>query len=291
MWLDPIKPIVSILVSAHRLAEEGHYAGIFYYGTTGSQVNPAFFYPITYLWRTTPIVLLGLFCAVWGLFSKRRPFHHEGTQLTLFGLTLLVIVFTIGMSMGMKKFDRYLLPAYAPLDIIAGMGWAALFFWIRERKSSIVSTYGAYLVLALVVGTQMFFSLSKFPYYFSYYNPLMGGGSSAPEAMQIGWGEGLDQAARYLNDKPDAKRLHAMSWYPIGSFSYFFNGHTEQMKSPYVVSDQMWDNFLSSDYAVIYVNQWQRNLHQKILDYLSQLEPEKRIWIDGIEYVRIYKLN
>jgi hypothetical protein len=109
--------------------------------------------------------------------------------------------------------------------------------------------------------------------------------------MQVGWGEGLDQAAQYLNEKPDAKRLHVMSWYPIGSFSYYFKGHTEYMTSPYVVTDSMWNEFLSSDYAVIYVNQWQRNLHNKILDYLSQQEPEKRIWIDGIEYVRIYNLT
>jgi hypothetical protein len=193
--------------------------------------------------------------------------------------------------MGMKKLDRYLLPVYAPLDIIAGMGWAALFFWIRERNAPFVSKYGSYLILALVIGTQMFLSLSKYPYYFSYYNPLMGGGNNAQSAMQVGWGEGLDQAARYLNEKPNVKRLHVMSWYPIGSFSYYFDGHTEYMRSPYEVTDSMWDEFLSSDYAVIYVSQWQRNLHSKILDYLSQKEPEKRIWIDGIEYVRIYKLN
>jgi hypothetical protein len=63
------------------------------------------------------------------------------------------------------------------------------------------------------------------------------------------------------------------------------------MISPYEVTDSMWNEFMSSDYAVIYVNQWQRNLHNKILDYLSQQEPEKRIWIDSIEYVRIYNLT
>lgn len=291
MWVNPIQSILSIFGSAQRLAEEGHYAGTFFYGAASNRMSPAYFYPLTFLWRTTPIVILGLLSTAWGLLSKRRPFEQEGVRLTLIGLLLLVVIFTIGMSTGLKKLDRYLLPAYAPLDIIAGMGWATLIFWIKGQNVPIVSRYGAYFILALVIGIQMFLSLSKFPYYFSYYNPLMGGSKRAPDAMQVGWGEGLDQAAKYLNEKPNAKGLHVMSWYPSGSFSYYFVGHTENMRSPYEVSDSMWDKFLSSDYAVIYVNQWQRDLHKKILDYLERTEPEKRIWIDGIEYVRIYKLN
>ncbi|MGD9091869.1 MAG: glycosyltransferase family 39 protein, partial [Anaerolineales bacterium] len=161
MWVNPINSVLSIFGSIQRLAEGGHYAGIFYYGTAGRQVNPAFFYPVTYLWRTTPIVVLGLLSAGWGLLKNQKPFNQEGARLTLLVIFLTVIVFTIGMSMGLKKLDRYLLPAYAPLDIIAGMGWAALFFWIREHKIPLVSKYVAYLMLALVIGTQMFLSLSK----------------------------------------------------------------------------------------------------------------------------------
>ena len=54
--------------------------------------------------------------------------------MTLLGLIVAVGVFTIGMNLGLKKLDRYLLPVYAPLDIIAGMGWATLVFWMGERN-------------------------------------------------------------------------------------------------------------------------------------------------------------
>jgi hypothetical protein len=48
----------------------------------------------------------------------------------------------------------------------------------------------------------MISALWTFPYYLSYYNPLMGGPRKAPQVMQIGWGEGLDQAGRYLDRNP-----------------------------------------------------------------------------------------
>ncbi|MEZ4610894.1 MAG: hypothetical protein R2838_11745 [Caldilineaceae bacterium] len=34
-----------------------------------------------------------------------------------------------------------------------------------------------------------------YPYYLTYYNPLVGGTWSAPYVLFAGWGEGLDQAA------------------------------------------------------------------------------------------------
>jgi len=34
--------------------------------------------------------------------------------------------------------------------------------------------------------------------------------SRAPQVMMIGWGEGLDQAARYLNDQPEAPSLRLL---------------------------------------------------------------------------------
>jgi len=44
------------------------------------------------------------------------------------------------------------------------------------------------------------------------------------------------------------------------------------------------------DYAIIYISQLQRNNPALILDYLKQKPVEHTIWINGIEYARIYKL-
>jgi hypothetical protein len=109
--------------------------------------------------------------------------------------------------------------------------------------------------------------------------------------MQIGWGEGLDQAARYLNQKPEAAEMGAVSWYNLGPFSYFFNGEAHHLSYLPDVSPQDWEKFLANNYAVVYIHQWQRGISDQVLEYLSQRTPEKTIWINGIEYVRIYALH
>ena len=46
------------------------------------------------------------------------------------------------------------------------------------------------------------------------------------------------------------------------------------------------------DYAVIYYHQWQRQMIPDwMLEYLSTRTPEHTVWINGIEYVRIYKID
>jgi len=142
----------------------------------------------------------------------------------------------------------------------------------------------------MAIGLQMLITLRVFPYFHSYYNPIMGGGKSAVDTMQIGWGEGLDQAARYINSKNNSKDFQVVSWYSRGSFSYFHNGLSKMLQSDTSIEKNP-DLFFNSDYVVIYVHNWQRNIPAPVLDYLSQKSPEHSIWINDIEYVQIYKID
>jgi hypothetical protein len=144
--------------------------------------------------------------------------------------------------------------------------------------------------LSAVIGIQVASAVSTFPYYLSYYNPLMGGSRKAPQVMLVGWGEGLDQAARYLNQKPNVKQLKVISWYATGPFSYYFEGQDRSLWYDPGATPEEWERFISSDYAVIYIGQWQRQVPGPVLEYVAKLEPEHSIWIDGLEYARIYKL-
>ena len=81
---------------------------IFFAGQTTYDPGPIF-YPIVFLLRVSPLVLIGL---VIGLVSVRRlPADRRLTYL-------LLLAFAIGfgalMSLGAKKHDRYLLPAFPP---------------------------------------------------------------------------------------------------------------------------------------------------------------------------------
>lgn len=291
LWVEPGRALSAVFSKAEHYADEGHSAPVFFNGNIAEDGRlglPYFYYyPLTYLWRSTPVVLCGLLLAAWGITKRRVPFDKREMRLVIVGLLIMTVVFTLVMTLGAKKAPRYLIPIYAPLDICAGIGWASLAYWFKERR--VISA----LSLLLVIGLQAALSLGTFPYYFTYYNPLMGGSRKVIEVLQVGWGEGLDQAARYLNQKANAKDLHVISWYSNGSFSYFFNGHSRFLGSDTgnEEGDKSWDRFITSDYAVIYIHQWQRNTPEKILAYLSTETPEYSVWINGIEYARVYKVR
>ncbi len=153
MWVNPLGVLLEIFASAGGYAAEGHSSPVFFNG----QVFPDgisgprffYFYPLTYLWRTTPATLLGLLAAAWAFFSKQELFSKPGVRRTLFGLLIAVLVFYLGMNLGSKKFDRYLLPVYAPLNIIAALGWTAAALWLKERLPAFYARIvpGALLVL------------------------------------------------------------------------------------------------------------------------------------------------
>jgi hypothetical protein len=292
MWVSPIKVISKVFGTAETYASVGHDTAVFFNGQiiAGSEFNLRYFYfyPVTFLWRATPVVIIGIFAFVLGFIKKSKPLAEPDIRWFSTVLLIASIVFTLGMTLGQKKFDRYLIPVYPPLDILAGLGWVVCIIWLKDRLSNRASTIAVGFISAFVIIFQAGSSLSLFPDMFSYYNPLMGGGRKAPQVMQIGWGEGLDQAALYLNQKPDAENLVVSSWYSLGSFSFFFNGETVNIPSGVIVGDN-WQAIQSSDYIVIYVHEWQRNLPAKLLSELANKTPEHSIWINGIEYVRIYK--
>jgi hypothetical protein len=193
------------------------------------------------------------------------------------------------MTLGSKKFDRYLLPVYAPLDLVAGFGWFMAARRVGERLPARAAALAVPGLLGAIVIGQAAGVAQTYPYYLTYYNPLMGGGEKAPEVMMIGWGEGIDQAARYLNAKPNARHLKVLSWYPNGSFSYFFEGHAIHTLNEWEQTEAL---VMDADYVVTYIHQWQRDLpFPEMLELLSGWEPEKIIYLDGIEYVRIYAVQ
>ena len=111
------------------------------------------------------------------------------------------------------------------------------------------------VTLGAILAVQFIGVVGAYPYYLGYFNPLLGGAQKASQVMMVGWGEGLDQAADYLNALPGSKGLKVISWCGEGCFSYFFKGYTIEMD---------WDmspaEIQKADYAILYINQLQRQL-------------------------------
>jgi hypothetical protein len=295
MWVQPGSVLSQVFGLVQDFAESGHESALFFNGRviSGGDFGAAYFYfyPLTYLWRATPAVLAGLPLAVIFLLRRQSPFDHPAARRAFWGLALLAAVFTLGLAFPAKKFDRYYLPVYAPLDLLASLGWAGLMALLGSNIHNIRWRWAAALPLLAALGVQAASAWASFPYYFTYYNPLLGGAERAPEVMQVGWGEGLDEAARYLNRKPDAASLDVITWYAAGCFSYYFRGRGIDFWASVETPAKGWSDFQKADYAVVYISQAQRGLSRQALDELSRLQPEHTIHIDGLEYVRIYKLH
>jgi hypothetical protein len=146
---------------------------------------------------------------------------------------------------------------------------------------------GSGLFLGAVCLVQLSGVLQTNPYYLNYYNPLLGGDRKAQEVMLVGWGEGLDQAARYLNEKPGAEGMKIYSWSADGCFSYFFKGSAGTIDYDMDVR-----NLRRGDYVVFYLNQLQRQApSDEILDYFAQFDPEHVVRIGNLDYAWIYDMQ
>ncbi len=285
MWVQPLENLRAIFAAAEESAAEGHSKDVYFAGEVVAGDPGWYFYPVVYLWRTTPVTLLGLLWAgaAWIVARRRDEPAARGTVATnALWLALYALAFTVFMTFGSKKFPRYLLPTYLPLDLVAGVGWCALASWIAARLAQPAWRGG---LLAGIVGgavaAQAALALLHFPYYFTYYNPLLGGSRAAPATMMIGLGEGLDQAARYLNALPDAAQLTVASWYRGGSFNYIFEGHDLDLEA-----------FYAADYAVLYAHQWQRGVPtEQMLDYFATLTPVHTVTLHGLDYAWVYDLR
>ena len=244
----------------------------------------ALFYVVSALWRSTPAMLVGLLLAPLALWRARG---HERRVLLV--LVAFVAWWTLVMTLGPKKFDRYALPTWPALCVLAGAGLAA----IVRRASSPPSPVGGggersasvaivlrRAFLALLIAADVFVLWRVHPYALSYYNPLLGGGRAAQEIFLIGWGEGLDQAGAWLSAQPDIANGPVLA--PIGPALQPFVPVTVRGLDDYGV--------VATNYAVVYRETLQRGAFAAQLAAIRQTVPLHTVVINEIEYAWIYQI-
>lgn len=292
MWVNPVGSVRGILTAAEEYAVEGHVNANFFLGRVIEDDPGPMFYPIALLWRLTPVVVLGLALLIPALAWIRR--ERRDWLAPLAGLALWSVVFLAFMTIGAKKFDRYALPVHPTLTILAATGlWTALRAagaWLGRRSAAgglrLVGLGG--MGLAIVVQGALAFPLA--PYYIDFYSPLLGGARVAQRQIFFGWGEGLDEAARYLNAKPDAAQLRVAASYSDGPFDYFFSGESRMLSMRRTMASAV--AWLSTDYVVTYINQVQRRLPEpELVEYLRTVEPEYVVERQGVPYAWVYNTN
>jgi 4-amino-4-deoxy-L-arabinose transferase-like glycosyltransferase len=302
MWVDPAHALRSFFGLILQNGGRPNGDGQFFLGRAVGDPG-ALFYIVSDLFRMTPVMLIGLLAAPLAFWPRTTDDGRSSNQVarrwssvfrlwsderrTLLALAAFVLFWTLVMTLGPKKFDRYTLPTWPALLVLAAAGWRWLLWdgleWLRRRWPSVglgawPGVRGALLVglLALEI-----IPLARFhPYYLSYYNPLLGGGSAAQQALLIGWGEGMDQAGAYLSSRPDIGDGQILSALP----------RTLRPFVPVPVEDVTELGHTTANYVVVYLESIQRGASPAIYDAIRQTMPLHRISIHGIDYAEIYQL-
>jgi hypothetical protein len=223
------------------------------------------FYPIAMALRLGPVATIGLILLAALAALRRLP-----AGATVLWLLVFVVVFVDVMAIGSKKFDRYMLPALGALTILSGVGIAALARLLGHR-------FGA-AAIAVAVAGQALWLASSYPYPLAAYNPVLGGTTVARQAIMVGWGEGLDQAAGYLSGLPSSTRLTTSTQYHH-VLRLIFDGRTVRVPSNRTV-----------DYYVVYVNMVQRNtVPIPVRQTMGTAEPAFTAIVNGVPFAWVYK--
>jgi 4-amino-4-deoxy-L-arabinose transferase-like glycosyltransferase len=294
MWVAPGIMLHEVFGNALSYATEG--ARISAAGSTA----PATFQPgladiVLYvqsvLWRTTPVVWLG--CALSLLWLPRQP------RIPRIGLLFLVLIGALfillfGLASG-RNSAHYVLTSYVAMDILAGAGFVALADWLGSRDIRAGRHVVSLVIPGIAVAVQAASALAHYPYYYTYYNPIMEAREPGLQDPNFGYGEGLDLAAAYLRQMPGAANSTVMAFYGHGPFSYFYPGTTEPLKTVYADEEnvpQLQQILRRCDYLVIYYAlEKGRDSPANVMRALQGATPEKSIWLNGIEYIRIYSMK
>ncbi len=277
MWVNPIGTLQSFLGTAFGYAAVLSETPGFFLGRAVEDPG-AVFYVVAIAFRTTPLAWLGLAVLLTAAVQAlRKASWRLGDQLrrllasqllTILAQVAYVGLFVALLALATKKFDRYMLPPIVALDILAALGLARLIEGNKQQATA--------LLVATALLAQAALVLSHHPYYLAYYNPLVGGARVAPQVMPLGWGEGLDLAADYLNQKENAEQLSVATGGMPG-FAPLFAGSVQGVTEL---------GLATTDYAVLYISDMQQGL--PMAERFAGQQPERVLRIRGMDYAWVF---
>lgn len=225
------------------------------------------YYLGTLFFFSTPLQLLTILALPFLWWQSRRV--KTPLKQQLIWLALFAVLFTLQMAIGSKKGDRYILPTFLIADtLVVGL-------WLLQPRRLVTAA----LILGIIWQGLIVWQLH--PYTLAYVNPLT---IRFFGNRHLGWGEGLDIAAVYLDTKHHASDLKVAAYYP-NEFGYRFTGE--------VIPLSHYENS-NADYAILYRAMFDRGSdawETDVLNHFKTMQPEKTISLDGLPYVWIYKLK
>ncbi|MEN9939040.1 MAG: hypothetical protein RLZZ387_5619 [Chloroflexota bacterium] len=277
LWADPLGALAQLRTGVEAEGAQPHMLGNFFLGRQDDAPGPLF-YPVALALRTTPLTLLGLLLLP---VAARRLGTSELRALAM--LALYVLLLTAALSLFPKKFNRYIVPAFPALDIIAATALTAALAWLAARLGNgargVRAQAGAVAVLAgLALGNVA----SWHPYSIAAFNQALGGAQAGARTFAVGWGEGFEQVAAWLNEQPDITGVSTVSRIPVVQAPYM--RPRAAARTPEAGSLPP-----GAGYLVVYVSQVQRGSPSPPFDaFYGQAPPLHVVRIHSVDYAWVY---
>ncbi len=282
MWVRPIATTWGVVSEIFFDGGAPHPWGNFFLGRAVADPGPLF-YLVAIPFRLAPWTLIGVVLWIgFAISDGKRAWNGSNRWLLL--LAVFIVLFVAAITVMAKKFDRYALPVFPALTILAAVGICrgAVLLWRRLRSIVVIPspqiTGAGYLLAGVVLAVNL---LWYHPYHLAYYSPLLGGGPVAEQILPIGWGEGLELAAAFVAAQPDGRdRPIAVFYQPVlHPFAPAGVAPLHAIRDPRRV-----------DYAVAYIDQLQRNTRPELHQPLLGLQPIHTVRIHGINYAYVYQI-
>lgn len=226
--------------------------------------------------------LLALFATGTAVFATK----HQSRLLRLCIVLFLVLnLAALGFS-NVFAVSRYVILLFPMMAYLAADGLSE----ILSKLQRLHPPYGKSIIVALIGSLSIASLISTTPYYANYSNILL-----PPRALQDhGWGYGGYEAAKYLNNLPDAKNLTIWSDY-YGTCEFFIGrcltAYTlkldERGPSYYVLTKRGKNRYMSR------FDRWEAKSGLIAHRYYDRPHPDFAIDINGKSenFVRVYKVD
>lgn len=282
LWAGPVRAYELLRVGVEVEGASPHMLGNYFLGRPDDAPGPLF-YPTAVALRTTPITLLGLLLLpfVW----RRVPLPE---QRDLAALALFAIAFTAAISIFPKKFNRYVVPVFPALDILAAIGVlaaTALLLNLLHRRGVVQQLRTAIIngAVALVGALALLNALWWHPYGIAAFNQVLGGAQAGANTFLIGWGEGFEQVAAWLAQQPDITGVQVVAR-PAKVIQPFLPRKAQ------VVAPEAGQLPPDAGYLVVYTRQAQDGELPPPYDrFFAEKTPLHTVLIHGVPYAWIYQ--
>ncbi|HEV2073729.1 MAG TPA: hypothetical protein VGR29_08825 [Thermomicrobiales bacterium] len=292
LWVDPLVALSDTIEGWRAGIESPHPWGLYFAGETVTGDPGLLFYVFVFLYKITPFTLVGLGVISLAFLFRFGSLMPNRSWRPVVILAAFLIVYSLGMAAGARKFDRYILPNFLIFDLFAAIGVVGVARLLWTARHTFWKGISVLAVVGLVAG-QIVSVQAQRPYMLDYYNPLLGGTEAAADMLMLGWGEGMDQVAEVILAQPGGESSLVRLPIPATSLIYFLPEttrvgglqHLERQGQPGLLA---WAN---TDYAVTYILQWKRNTFTDIGPYLADFDPISTVRIDGVDFARVYDLR